>query len=460
MKIRHKKRNHIERQSEERDAVHHTIKHAIEVQIRTAYLFNKLGLSSGASQRDKSYAALRGLMIELHDLIQTQTFGCLPSNEEQTKEELLDELFNELEVPPNNKAVLRVMADRLIILGTTVIFGERLFNLIELYTKSCRIFNHESQFKTFNRESLIVSLCDLAPYACLELMNMLKEPPFGLLAKAIETLGNDQSLLLNFMKDKATIKPYPQNEDNVSSILLSLPPHIGMSIELKKVSLDKKLALEQEAEDLNNKISVWSPTQSTGKMTKRLLEVKTLLDNDRQANELNAHIKLIKEFVWAKPNRAEPNMKGFQEKAFLTALQVSQNKKETPLALFENLVIQSLPGESAFSHKLFDLVHFLSIEFQGQLNIYPQVTSADAQNLLSLKACYHQQPQAQKEALFYELLFPLVFQQGEFYSEPLALPKKVFRQENYPSFWADLTNKKDCTIKEPSRALNDLEFRR
>jgi len=425
----------VEAQSSDLNAMHHTKVHGLDVITRAKHLYKHLNLSSSNSARDAAYTAIRELMVELHDLVQTAPFGAVPTNEELTKDQLFFQLSKKLNLTKHATfevhTFLSIMAHRLIVLGTSLVFGERLFDLSEMYIKSRRIFNIESPFEALNKEMLIVGIADKSPAYCHELVSMLKNNAFNMMSIAYNTLSNEQSLLINFLQQADTIKIHTDFDLNLLSTLIALSPHIGMSIELKTLTQTKEQALRRERQVLTYNTQLSNKTNDIAQNTQKekIEQISQSLNNNDEARLLQQYICDLKFGVWHGNSSRAPNIRFYKNNSqqFLNSTNILDIQR---LKAFENIFIKSLINESHFSNKQRDILIFLSAEFDGALNISMDAAEADANNLLKLKDFYESLPKHQKIQLMHELLFPLVFQLGEFVSKAMTSQYSAEKDEN------------------------------
>lgn len=417
--LRQESRKQIARQSHLLKSIHHTDKHGFDVNERALYLYKKINLSSGLSPRDKAYSALRELMIEMHDLIQGQGFGEEQTNEELTQLEVLNRLCTSLSINKQKDAnifnMLDIMSHRLIVLGTTVIFGERLIDLSEIYIKSRRIFNISDTHEALNKEMLIVGLCDKTPAFCLELVQMLENSSFDLLNIAHHTLNSGKSQLIQFLTQESTNKAFNNLNLNLLSTLISLSPHVAMSMELK---IMQQTTVKNKANELHEKLDSKSKSLIVSKQVNiEIDQLRNALHKNDNAQKLRTYILSLKKQVWPSQSIQSTNITFYQEKIrrySQTNYFVNQEEQEL-LDLFENIIIEGIAGESDFSEKQYCSLLFLSQEFEDELGIFPYAALADARNLLQLKDHYETLASSKKLQLMHELLFPLVCQLGEFF---------------------------------------------
>lgn len=428
-------------QAENLGAMHHTPAHAQDVSKRATHLFNQLRMSTSNSLRDKAYAAIRDLFIKSHDLVQGQ--GLL-HNEVQTKQLLFQKLLSKLNIKvslqPDVYHMLDIMGHRLIVLGTTLIFDKQVFDLAELYIETQRFFELPTPFETFNQEMLITGLCDRAPACCEELIHMVYNSPLGLKEKAQQTLLA-QNPLCQFLKKTPVFNPYPHlnQTQNLIAFLIAMSPHQGMSLELSILPKEKRekiffelrelLTIDEKGLSLRSfilgksqilrlkekeKNSRLNPTEQ---LLLRKHQLAKLLLKHNDATSLRSKIIYLKHQIWHSSWTLEGKDIAFQ--SFIS----QYNDVRAPIPdedlqlkhYFENIFIDNLDGESFFSKAQEASILFLANEFKDKLHIYPEVALADANNMTVLDSYYRSLNQYQQLQFMYELLFPLVYQMGEFY---------------------------------------------
>ncbi|MDI1352519.1 MAG: hypothetical protein PSV35_07085, partial [bacterium] len=229
--------------------IHHSKPHALEIKNRAMYIItNLLNIFPPHIHENQFLNALISFLIEFHDqeLIECGSFNSI---EEMTAHQLIEELDSAilLKSHPQLKVLIEFLADRIIVLGTTMIFGlQQTTDLSEIYllmeselSDSEFMSTHPSNMnliKAIETVMLITGVCDKNPAALFTVVERQQRDrhleTFSLLKKVLQ----HSSLLEQFFHSHYFV-PYYTKEGaslalNIQTFLITLPPHLGMSAEL------------------------------------------------------------------------------------------------------------------------------------------------------------------------------------------------------------------------------------
>ena len=235
--------------------IHHDIPHSLEMKNRIIYVVcNTLSLLATESKRDRFLRNIAGLMIEFHDVVQVDK-GDFKSVELATAAQIIEWLTTSKQLSladePELKKIIAFMADQIIVLGTTMVFGlkqttdlSQLFLMIEDASISAGcIVAHQSnqQFIHLMRTMMLVTgVCDKSPSALSAVADMQHNNPNTDGLAVISHYFQRPLLLerfflsqpLSFESDKASSSGALARE----RFLITLVPHLCMSAELNKRS--------------------------------------------------------------------------------------------------------------------------------------------------------------------------------------------------------------------------------
>ncbi|MCH9757263.1 MAG: hypothetical protein K0U37_08765 [Gammaproteobacteria bacterium] len=124
-----------------RRQLHHSLPHALEIEHRTMRLLKELGIWQADTERDKFLLSITSCIVLLHDYVQKiSDKSQYESNEEATAAQVSDWLVSVLGIPETNassaqdnvKKIIELMAHRMIVGGTTVLFDSNMTTSIDL----------------------------------------------------------------------------------------------------------------------------------------------------------------------------------------------------------------------------------------------------------------------------------------------------------------------------------------
>ena len=228
--------------------LHHAAPHALEIRERTMLMLNVLGLFPDLEEGNTFIRDLISFMIEFHDEEQINK-GPFMSVEEATVDHILTWLHKplQLDTRPQLKELIAYLANRVIILGTTMIFSPlHTLDLSELYLliEDSAIEAELVVIKDSNRPldklakaaMLVTGICDKNPAA---LPAVVTEQASNVDISTLMLLNNcfKAPLFMEQFFATAAFKPYYKEDGTCSAVdhqafLMTLTPHLSMRTEL------------------------------------------------------------------------------------------------------------------------------------------------------------------------------------------------------------------------------------
>jgi hypothetical protein len=225
--------------------IHHAIPHALEIRERALYVLSELlGLFPADKERNLFLKAIIGFMIEFHD---HEQMVCAPFNsvEEVTAYRIMDWLTEALRLDnhPQLKNILSFMADKIIVLGTTMVFSPvRTVDLSEIYLSFADLVvpNELKVISPFldllEITMLITGVCDKNPAALYQVVCWQQKDANTATLTQLQNCLPTPLLIERFFKC-AAFKPYFSDEAAVDvmdaqAFFITLAPHLCMRAEI------------------------------------------------------------------------------------------------------------------------------------------------------------------------------------------------------------------------------------
>jgi hypothetical protein len=240
-------RPELDRAAKEHLKLHHAIPHSLEIRERSLLVFNQLELFSEDDAADIFLKDLISFMIEFHDHEQVDK-GSFMSMEEITADRVIYwlHLALSLDIRPELRTLLDYIANRIIVLGTTMIFSpthtadlSELYLLIGDYAEQAGIVTVDPSNRQLSAlmdcVMLITGVCDKNPVALpwvvdnqanfseLCTFNLLKAYNKGML---FERFFNAGSFTCYFKE------PGSLTARDYQAFFMTLTPHLAMRTEL------------------------------------------------------------------------------------------------------------------------------------------------------------------------------------------------------------------------------------
>jgi hypothetical protein len=229
--------------------LHHAAPHALEIKVRTMLILNQLGIFSSENPSNDFVAQLIEFMVEFHDHEQVNR-GAFNSVEEATADRILGWLSETLSLEDQQelKAFLEFVANRIIVLGTTMVFSLiQTADLSELYTAlqhtliRCGIEVMDSSnaavIKQVDAAMMATGLSDKNPAALpLVVVSQAKDEKTCTLS-LLKKYFKDRPLLIDKFFNSGRGSSYYTHSDEWSdqdkqAFFITLVPHLSMRAEL------------------------------------------------------------------------------------------------------------------------------------------------------------------------------------------------------------------------------------
>jgi hypothetical protein len=227
--------------------LHHAVPHALEIKTRTMLVLNRLGFFPSDNASYEFLKSIISFMIEFHDYEQTD-LSSFKSFEEATAARILTWLDSALHLEEDSslRPLLSFIANRIIVLGTTMVFSPiqtcdlaELYFLIEATAERADIVtvnrSNKALTKTLEAAMLITGVCDKNPASLYSLVETQHRDAL------VSTLGlltdyTKSTLLLEFF-NSAAFTPYfkyapPCRAIDIQAFFITLAPHLSMRAEL------------------------------------------------------------------------------------------------------------------------------------------------------------------------------------------------------------------------------------
>lgn len=392
---------------------HHDLPHAMEIKNRTMHVCKQLNLLNSTSKRDRFLRNIIAFMIEFHDFIQSAK---PPHNELTTAVEIMFWLKGALNLAehPAIEKLLTFIANQIIVLGTTMIFGGReTTDLSELYLQikeaalAAGCFPAGLPLTELGRIveviTLIVGVCDKNPTAIREIANLQYSDSSTDSARIVRAHysehGVPSALVIERFFRGSTFLHYFSDEHylNVQRFLIIIVPHMSMCGELCS-----------------------------------------------EENRVHAHT--YTNFI----NECRKKMRRLPDAAFKEWYATEFDRQEMATVITK-LFLNNIASEAAFSrkqiggltfvkNKLTELLALMepAILFEEDSFIKPSVPEIDARNLEALKLFYDDLAAEDKVTLIQELLLVVILQAGRSYAEQSLLDIRRVRPMS-PTEMATLT---------------------
>lgn len=430
---------HFITQAEQHHLQHHTQYHFLEVKIRTMTLLKQLNLFNTNSLSDVFFREIISFIVEFHDYEQKER-GEYASTEQVTAKCVATWLIDALDLKqyaPELIPVIRVCADCVIELGTTMIWGPNstmdlmeLFFLFDNTAFQAKIGVNSIADNPFlallSVISLIIGLSDKNPAASHYLMEQE--------ASQTQTLASlkdtSQSFLIieQFLNKNLIRTVSPEISQQIW--LTTWPPHFNMRLELSLADP----ALSSSAIRLSDMLKDYQKKYISGMSNERLSE---WLDNENSLNLLQA---LIEQLFFTK---REKNIvtDGVQTKVFASGMigEIKFSSSQVDTVLF-------------CRNKIPQLLH----QWDGRneataadsLGIDSNVPFLDALNLEALENFYFTCSPEEQAQLCKELIALSGRQMGTFYA---SQPELTYQLPQPP-----LTNRRPCCGDAFSKLLERI----
>lgn len=382
----------IRKQAKDLHLLHHDVAHALEIKSRTKQtIFQALELPMAETPLKQFLQQLIGFLIQFHDLVQ----GNQPhaKNAEQATaltlcRDISDNLFI-IEAPLMNQCI-EFIADRLIVLGTTMVFSTQstmdlseLFFLIENAARRVGwslLDDSNAQFlQIINIAMLITGVCDKNPVTMRSVVRCQADDEAMVTLPLIKKQLSHPSLLEQFFSTEhfSTYFSYPRLDQQ--AFLIALVPHLCMRAELSVKKAPK------EAEAFMRLVSVlknhyFNPTKQS---------FKSVLDTTLRPQ----------------------NLRNILNKFFFSAIdsEITFSRSQIAGLRFANQTLHAL---------------FREIDPANQLDatiIDATIPEIDSMNLLALREFYVTLTPVEQTQLSEEMLLAVVFQAGTLYQEKSQL---------------------------------------
>ncbi|WP_133128489.1 hypothetical protein [Legionella nagasakiensis] len=366
--------------------LHHAIPHALEIKERSLHVVTKdLELLHTDSPGDRFLRAIAGFMIEFHDHEQVNS-APFASVEEITADRILGWLTESLDLDthPELKTLLEFMADRIIVLGTTMVFSpERTTDLSELYVlvedaakRAGFTVSHPSNkelLRMIEAVMLVTGICDKNPAALATIVRMQQTDAAAATLPLLRHYLPHPLVLERFFAS-SSFTSYREGEPpstmDMQTFLMTLVPHLCMRAELSAKSKPKIVS------DL---------------------------------------IEFVAECRDLRSSAPDSDFQAWYDREF---------ERRGMDAIIEELLFAAIDGEVAFSHSQVGGLKFAhdrleSLEFltgERALLIDTTVPEKDAANLLAFRTFYQSLRMSEKKLLVREILLTVIVQAGAIYS--------------------------------------------
>lgn len=360
--------------------LHHAAPHAQEIRERTMRALRSLGYFSSTSCAQRFLEAVTSFMIEFHDHEQVDK-GDFATIEEATADRILGWLGTviDLERNPTIKALLVFMANRIIMLGTTMIYSPiRTLDLSELYilieksaVNAGLSVLHNSNEDIIRQLNTVMLLTGVADKNSASLSSAVEH-------QTQDSKVNTLRLLIRYFKDSLLkIKEFFNTEDfnengkeksvAQQAFFMTMIPHMSMSAEL---AVKDKPALVRQLISFVDKCR----TQ------------RWLMDDDLYT-------------AWFQRSFLEESIKDVMDEVFFASIhkEIAFSKSQT-----EGLV--------------FVASQLHSLGFEDSSIVDPTVPLVDAENLQGFHNYYQSLENTEQIKLVQELLLALIVQPGAVYS--------------------------------------------
>lgn len=382
--------------------LHHDLPHALEIRMRIQVLMQGLGILNGDDRLSCFLRSMVLFIVQFHDHEQVDK-GEYDSVEAATAARVSSWIKVKLNLPVASKlnVFIDFLADRLIVLGTTMIYSAtRTMDLSELFLdlKQMAISMHEPRFLSLEDPTelefsgalesnaalihhldaimLITGVADKTPAAIYDAILMQSEP--GVSIKSMLSSYIEPPLLLErFFQSDAFISPFGLGvsmEVKAEAFITALIPHVSMRAEITKNEAFVRFIALCRQERLN------------------------YLD----------HVDFM---TWFKKAVLDANMPHCVEDLFFNAIQKEvafcQSQKAGLVFVSNKLILMRFPHRSVAGD--------LAGHFRPLINT--EVPMNDAKNLIAFKSFYDTLSDAEKVSLVGELILAIVVQVGEMKAE-------------------------------------------
>ncbi|AHE66276.1 hypothetical protein [Legionella oakridgensis] len=366
--------------------LHHAIPHALEIKERSLHVVTKdLELLHTDSPDDRFLRAIAGFMIEFHDHEQVNS-APFASVEEITANRILGWLTESLDLDthPELKTLLEFMADRIIVLGTTMVFSpERTTDLSELYVLMENAAKHagfivsdasnKELIRMIEAVMLVTGICDKNPAALATIVRMQQTDAAAATLPLLRHYLPHPLVLERFFASPSFTSyrgGEPPSTMDIQTFLITLVPHLCMRAELSAKSKPKI--------------------------------VSDLIEFVAECRDLRSS--------------APSDFQAWYDREF---------ERRGMDAIIEELLFASIDGEVAFSrsqvgglkfaHDRLESLGFLTEE--RALLIDTTTPEKDAANLLGFRTFYQNLSLPEKKLLVREILLTAIVQAGAIYSQ-------------------------------------------
>lgn len=365
--------------------LHHAAPHALEIRERTMLALEALHLFPESEVYSAFFKEVIAFMIEFHDEEQINK-GSFMSVEEATVAHLLEWLNKalDLESRPQLQALLAFIANRVIVLGTTMVFSpihtidlSELYFLMEESALKAELFVADSSNFVLNNilkaTMLMTGICDKNPVS-LPLVVERQANDAETTTHSLLTKYLNAPLLIERFFTTASFKPYfnaqgPCSAVDYQAFFMTLVPHLSMCTEL---SVKAKPGLAA------NLISFVS-------------------DCRQKHHSLNT-----RDFaLWYKGAFSARQMFAVVDELFFTAISGEVSFSRSQLTGLESACARL---------KQFKFIEEADVRF---VDIH--APERDAQNLIAFDSFYKALDKERKKTLLKELLLALVVQAGAIY---------------------------------------------